>query len=128
MDRSLALNHPLLSPTLLCIAAVSDVLQNRPPGLLFYSDISSCEPLIFVDLMAHLPQDQYLCTGLDLYLSVEPELMSSMALVHSRIRRVVYIDSNPSSGCLGSRFNLISVKSINHHYSVYKFVTDDSTA
>lgn len=111
MDRSLVLNHPLMSPTLLCIAAVSDALQNRPP-----------------DLMAHLPQDQYLCTRLDLYLSFEPELMSSMALVHSRIRRVVYIDSNTSSGCLGSRFNLISVKSINHHYSVYKCVADDSAA
>ena len=67
-----------------------------------------------------IPEDSYLCTGLDLYLSVEPDLMSSMALVHSRIRRVFYKYSCPLWGALGTHYNIHSLRSLNHHFRVYK--------
>jgi tRNA(Arg) A34 adenosine deaminase TadA len=33
---------------------------------------------------------QYLCTGLDVYTTMEPSVFEAMALVHSRIRRLVF--------------------------------------
>lgn len=63
--------------------------------------------------------DQYLCTGLDLYVSREPDALSCMALVHSRVRRVVFWERDAAAGCLGSRAEIHLIKSLNHHYEVY---------
>lgn len=46
----------------------------------------------------------YLCTGLDVYVTREPCVMCSMALLHSRVRCVIYEDRNPEAGGLGSNF------------------------
>lgn len=42
----------------------------------------------------------------------------AMALVHSRIRRVVYVHSDPVFGALGSRLLLHEESKLNHHYTV----------
>lgn len=39
---------------------------------------------------------QYLCTGLDVYTTAEPSVFDAMALVHSRIRRVIFFADNAS--------------------------------
>ncbi|RUS17761.1 cytidine deaminase-like protein [Endogone sp. FLAS-F59071] len=64
----------------------------------------------------------YLCTGYDLYVSHEPCVMCSMALVHSRIARVFYARPSPSSGGLGSVYKIHSYPSLNHHYKVFRWV------
>ncbi|GAQ78545.1 Cytidine deaminase family protein [Klebsormidium nitens] len=61
----------------------------------------------------------YLCTGFDAYLVREPCTVCAMALVHSRIRRVIYGISNSRTGALGGRYNLQTKKSLNHHYKVF---------
>ena len=76
-----------------------------------------------------LPANSYLCSGLDLYLTCEPDLMASMALVHSRIRRVFYRHSCPSFGALESgRGHIHCLRSLNHHFRVFKFNNDGSKA
>jgi tRNA(Arg) A34 adenosine deaminase TadA len=74
----------------------------------------------------HLPENAYLCSGLDLYLQQEPDLMASMALVHSRIRRVFYRHSDAAHGALGSgRGHIHCLRELNHHYRVFQIdVTD----
>jgi len=42
-----------------------------------------------------------------------------MALVHSRLRRVVYCVPNERWGALGGAFRLHGQRSLNHHYQVY---------
>ena len=61
----------------------------------------------------------YLCTGWDCFVVAEPCLMCAMALVHSRVRRVVYSRRDERAGALGGRWRLQAVRSLNHHYAVY---------
>ncbi|KAJ1610299.1 hypothetical protein OIY81_2087 [Cryptosporidium canis] len=63
---------------------------------------------------------QYLCTNGIAYLSHEPCISCSMALVHSRISKVFYMYTDKDRGFLGSRHKLHCVAELNHHYRVYR--------
>ena len=65
----------------------------------------------------------YLCTGYDCYTVHEPCAMCAMALVHTRISRVIYCVPDLQHGALGGSFRLHGQKSLNHHYQVYRFVS-----
>jgi len=66
-----------------------------------------------------LPDDHYLCSGLDLFLQREPDVMSCMALVHSRIRRVYYKDSC-EFGALGTHTHMHDMRQLNHRYRAFR--------
>ena len=69
----------------------------------------------------------YLCTGYDLYCAREPCVMCAMALVHSRVRRVVFAAPNAVAGALGGgKYSLHGQPTLNHHYDVYSFGMDET--
>lgn len=69
--------------------------------------------------------DPYLCTGCDIFISSEPCLMCSMALLHSRIKRIFFtldvsFNSKCPLDCALSRIKIHTLSSLNHHFEVWK--------
>lgn len=48
-----------------------------------------------------------------------------MALVHSRVRRVIYGVRDPERGCLASQMMLHTLSALNHNYRVFEGVCAD---
>lgn len=113
--------HPLMHATMLCIDAVA-AWHRRARGL--PTTQPDCGPSATFTAEATVdgapPSGAYLCTGLDLYITREPCSMCAMALVHSRIRRVVYGTPSPVFGALGSALRVHGEPTLNHHYRVWK--------
>jgi tRNA(adenine34) deaminase len=58
----------------------------------------------------------YRLPGADLYVTLEPCAMCASAIVHARIRRVIYGATDPKGGACGSVFDLLPSDSrFNHH-------------
>ena len=54
----------------------------------------------------------------DIYVTVEPCIMCSGALVQSRIKNIYYGAPDEKGGGLGSSINVLEAKNINHHPNV----------
>jgi tRNA-specific adenosine deaminase 3 len=70
----------------------------------------------------------YVCTGYDCFVLQEPCSMCAMALVHSRVGRVIYCYSSNSHGALGGLYRLQAKRSLNHHYKVYHLPLKEEAA
>jgi tRNA(adenine34) deaminase len=60
----------------------------------------------------------YRLSGCDLYVTVEPCAMCSGAMVHARIRRLVYGADDPKGGAVQSVFQVLSEPRLNHAVEV----------
>ena len=54
----------------------------------------------------------------DLYVTKEPCAMCAGALVHVRMRRVIFGCADPRSGAAGGAMNLLQMASLNHHCEI----------
>ena len=57
-------------------------------------------------------------TDCDLYVTKEPCAMCAGAVVHTRIRRVIFGCADPSAGAAGSMMNLLQMQSFNHRCQI----------
>ncbi|XP_041354477.1 probable inactive tRNA-specific adenosine deaminase-like protein 3 isoform X2 [Gigantopelta aegis] len=112
-------DHPLQHAVMV---AVDLVARSQQGGIWNLED----EDMFYCDCTRSLTEEEkksgpYLCTGYDLYVTREPCVMCSMALVHSRISRVFY-GSTQEFGALGTRYKIHCQRGLNHHYEVFRFV------
>src|SRR5437867_3914219 len=57
-------------------------------------------------------------TDCDLYVTKEPCTMCAGAVVHTRIRRVIFGCADPAAGCAGSMMNLLQMPGLNHRCEI----------
>ena len=67
-------------------------------------------------------------TDCDLYVTKEPCAMCAGALVHTRIRRVVFGCADPVAGAAGSVMNLLQTPGFNHRCDITSNVLQDECA
>ncbi|MGI8436986.1 MAG: tRNA adenosine(34) deaminase TadA [Chthoniobacterales bacterium] len=64
----------------------------------------------------------------DLYVTKEPCAMCAGALVHVRVRRVIFGCADPHSGAAGGMINLLQMPALNHHCEITAGVLADECA
>jgi tRNA(adenine34) deaminase len=67
-------------------------------------------------------------TDCDLYVTKEPCAMCAGALVHTRIRRVIFGCTDPSAGAAGSVINLLQMPGFNHRCHIASGVLQNECA
>ena len=56
----------------------------------------------------------YRLNGADLYVTLEPCAMCAGAIIHARIRRVIFGAADPKTGAAGSVFSILGTDRLNH--------------
>jgi tRNA(adenine34) deaminase len=62
--------------------------------------------------------DDWRLIDCDLYVTKEPCAMCAGALVHTRIRRVIFGCADPAAGAAGSVINLLQMPTLNHRCDI----------
>jgi len=67
-------------------------------------------------------------TDCDLYVTKEPCAMCAGAIVHTRVRRVIFGCADPAAGAAGSVINLLQMPTLNHRCDIAAGVLQDECA
>ena len=85
--------------------------------------ISACDPTAHAEIEALRAAAKSLnCYRLSdtvLYVTLEPCLMCAAAMVHARVRRVVFGAWDPRAGAAGSMLDAFSLPGLNHRVDVF---------
>lgn len=88
----------------------------------FNAPILRHDPSAHAEMQALRDAAQYLgnyrLTGCELFVTLEPCLMCAGAIMHARIKRLVYGASDFKTGVCGSMLNLFAEERLNHHAKV----------
>ena len=102
-DTRISTHHPLRHAALDIIRQVADARAQQPPAAQNEATKNGA---------------QYLLTGLTLFITHEPCLMCTMALLHSRVKAVFYLVPMPKTGGCGGVACIPSLKGVNHRFSI----------
>jgi tRNA(adenine34) deaminase len=98
------------------------VLNDAVIGSGFNQPISSVDPTAHAEIVAMREAGRalgnYRLTGASLYVTVEPCLMCVGAMIHARIKEVIFGAPEPRAGALGSAIRAHETPGLNHRLSV----------
>ena len=96
------------------------------------SPIAATDPTAHAEIAALRDAAQslgnYRMPDCDLYVTLEPCAMCAGAIMHARIRTLIYGARDPKTGACGSVVDLFAEPSLNHHTSVTGGVTEKECA
>jgi tRNA(adenine34) deaminase len=88
--------------------------------------ISSSDPTAHAEIMALRAAGRklgnYRLPDAELYVTLEPCPMCVGAMLHARVKRVIYAATDPKTGALGGAYDLLNSVSHNHSFEVTKDV------
>jgi tRNA(adenine34) deaminase len=92
--------------------------------------ITTHDPTAHAEIVAlrHAAQllENYRLPECELYVTLEPCAMCAMALMHARVKRVVFGAADPKTGAAGSVVDLFADARLNHHTEVVGGVMADA--
>ncbi len=98
----------------------------------FNQPIGSHDPTAHAEIVAlRAAADKlgnYRLPGCELYVTLEPCVMCSGAMMHARLARVVFGAQDPKTGACGSVLNLFEQEQLNHHTDVVGGVMADEAS
>jgi len=96
----------------------------------FNQPISSCDPTAHAEVLvvreAARIVGNYRLTTADVYVTLEPCLMCVGALIHARVRKLIYGAVEPKTGALVSTTRTLETPGLNHRFEVTGGVCEDA--
>src|SRR5262245_9141772 len=100
------------------VLVIDDAIVSRA----FNQPISSCDPTAHAEVLvlrdAARSVGNYRLVNADVYVTVEPCLMCVGALVHARVRTLIYGAAEPKTGALVSTMRGLETPGLNHRFAV----------
>jgi tRNA(adenine34) deaminase len=91
--------------------------------------IASCDPTAHAEIITLRAAGQslgnYRLDGVDLYVTLEPCLMCAAAMIHARVRRVIFGAFDPKVGAAGSLINAFTLPGLNHRVDAFGGVLEE---
>jgi len=108
------------------VLVINDEIVTRA----FNQPISSCDPTAHAEVLvvreAARLVGNYRLTVADVYVTLEPCLMCVGALIHARVRRLIYGAAEPKTGALVSTARALETPGLNHRFEVTGGVGEDA--
>jgi len=93
--------------------------------------ISSSDPTAHAEIMALRAAGRklgnYRLLDAELYVTLEPCPMCVGAMLHARVKRVIYAATDPKTGALGGAYDLLNSVSHNHSFEVTTGVLEEQS-
>lgn len=128
MEQALQQARIALSAGEVPVGAVVVASDGTVIGRGYNHPIASHDPAGHAEIMALRDAARnagnYRLTGMTLYCTLEPCVMCAGAIVHARIKRLVYGASDPKAGAAGSIYNIVADPRLNHQPEVVSGVRE----
>ena len=98
------------------------VIDDEIVARAYNQPISACDPTAHAEVLvlreAARIAGNYRLTNAEVYVTLEPCLMCVGALVHARVRKVIYGAAEPKTGALVSTARALETPGLNHRFEV----------